>query len=212
MPQLAVLVPVLARPHRVKPLLESLEATTEDYRVLFVCDPDDPEEIEAVREAGEWPLLRGGGYAKKINEAVRATTEPLVMLAADDLQFHPNWLENAAERLTDGVHVVGLNDLIDRPHRPDHATHFLLTREFAMEPNASGDRGPLCESYRGWFCDDELIATATRRGVYAYASDSHVEHLHVMNGKAPDDATYQLGRSSRIEDRNLFRQRVRQYL
>lgn len=212
MNELAVLVPVLARPHRVKPLLDSVRDTTKDYRVLFVADPEDPEEIEAIREAGEWPLQRGGGYAYKINEAVAATTEPLVFLAADDLNFHPGWYDAAKHRIDSGAHVVGVNDLIERPHRPGHATHFLMTREYAEEPNASGDRGPLCEGYRAWFCDDELIHTATRRGVYAYADDSHVEHLHPIADKAPDDDTYRLGRAFKNEDRALFRKRMRTHL
>lgn len=209
--ELVVLVPVLRRPHRVKPLLDSLERTTTGYRVLFVADPDDPEEIEAIREQGEWPLLRGGTYGRKINEAVEATTEPLLFLGADDLEFKPGWLE-AAKRHLGRAHVVGVNDLIERERRPEHATHFLLTREYAQEPNASGHRGPLCEVYRHWFVDDELIHTATRRGTYAYAPDSHVEHLHPQAGKALDDRTYRLGRENKTDDRRIFRQRVRKWM
>lgn len=209
MNRLVILVPVLDRPHRVKPVFDSAMAATDDARVLFVCDENDRAEYEAVRRIGEWPLLCSGTYGQKINTAVRATIEPLIFLGADDLDFKPGWLDKAEAYVDQGAHVVGVNDLIERSYRPAHATHFLVTREYAQEPNASGDRGPLCEQYRHWYVDDELIATATRRGVYAYAEDSHVEHLHPIVGKAPDDPTYVAGREHKAEDRRLFRQRAR---
>jgi hypothetical protein len=48
----AILVPVLNRPHRVKPRHESIDTTTpEPYRVVFICDPGDVVERQAVAEA-----------------------------------------------------------------------------------------------------------------------------------------------------------------
>lgn len=218
MSELAILVPVLARPHRVRPLLESIAATVpEGTRVVFVCDPDDYPEQRAIHASlhddAYGPLAVqvatcDGGYAKKANAAVRATDEPLVMLAADDLDFQEGWFDAALDKLGGGVEAVGLNDLIDRPTRPQHATHFLLTRRYAEQPTIDGQPGPLFEGYTGWFCDDELIGTATRRGVYAYAEDAHVEHLHHIAGKAFDDDTYRKGRAHAREDRRLFRQRI----
>ena len=39
--ELVILVPVLRRPHNVRPLLESVRATTPGARVLFIADPGD---------------------------------------------------------------------------------------------------------------------------------------------------------------------------
>jgi hypothetical protein len=212
---LAVLVPVLARPHRVAPLLDALAASTPDCLVVFVCDPDDlPERQEVARQQTRPRPLRvaalspGGGYAQKINQAVRATREPLLFLAADDLDFRPGWLPAARAHLDAGAQVVGVNDLIERrPGREGHATHFLVTREYAESPTIDGRPGPLCELYDHSFVDDELIGTATRRGVYAYAPDAHVAHVdHPMTGGA-DDATYQKGRAHFRQDRKLFARR-----
>jgi hypothetical protein len=52
-PPVAVLVPVLGRPHRVEPLMRSLaEATPSPYRLLFICDPTDRDEMNAIAGAG----------------------------------------------------------------------------------------------------------------------------------------------------------------
>lgn len=204
----AILVPVLARPHRVRPLLDSIEAATpEPHRVLFLPDPDDTPERDAIAAAGADELAMSGGWAAKVNAGVRATTEPLLFLAADDLEFQSGWLWAARAHMRDGVQVVGVNDLIERrPDRRGHATHFLVTREYAQLPAICGAPGPVPECYSHSFCDDELIATAEHRGVYAYAEDAHVRHHHPMCG-APDDATYRKGRAMFRHDRRLFLRR-----
>lgn len=202
-----ILVPVLARPWHVQPLLDSV-AQAGGCRVLFIPDPDDEAERDAIAAAGAEEMPVTGGWAAKINTAVRATTEPLIFFGADDLRFRPGWLEAAHRRILDGAQVVGVNDLIPRrPARVGHATHFLVTREYALQPTIDGGRGPLCEIYDHSFVDDELIATARHRGVYAYAADAHVQHLHPMAGNAPDDDTYRRGRARFRLDRRIYRRR-----
>lgn len=204
----AILVPVLGRPHRVEPTLAAFTETVPSARVLFLADPDDLLEQRAIHAAEADHALIRGGYAKKIAAGVRLTTEPLVFLAADDLAPQPGWYEAARARLAGGVEVVGVNDLIPRrPGREGHATHFLMTREYAERPCIDGSPGPLHEGYDHSFVDDELIATATRRGVYAYAEDAHVRHEHPMTGTAPDDDTYRKGRKRFRADRVLFHRR-----
>jgi hypothetical protein len=209
MSDVAVLVPVLARPHRVRPFLQSLQDTAPGARAVFIADHDDHDELRAivtnVRPGDGLLTVTAGGYAAKINLAVRKTTEPLVFLAADDLEFQAGWLHAARQLLADNVHVVGVNDLIPRRRRK-HATHFLLTREYALQPTMDGERGPLSEAYEHSFVDDELIATASARNVYRYARGAHVRHEHPMVG-APDDDTYRKGRASYRRDQILFRQR-----
>lgn len=208
MTSIAVLVPVLNRPRNVAPLLKSIRETTPGATVLFIADPHDKAEHEAIYAAGGQLISPGGNYAHKINTGARTTTEPLLVLAADDLRFRSGWLEAAQATMTDGVQVVGLNDLIPRPLRPDHATHFLMTREAANLPCLDKSPGPLYEGYRAWRVDDELIVTATLRGMYAYAPGALVEHLHPMAGKAADDATYRKGRATARIDSRIFHRRM----
>lgn len=208
---LAFLVPVRARPGNVFPLLDAICATSPRARVVFIADPGDDAECAAIRHARRRTTVRvdaltfEGNYAAKIRHGIEQTTEPLIFTGADDLKPRAGWLEEARKLLVDPVQVVGVNDLIER--KREHATHFLMTRAYAEQPTIDGKPGPFFDGYSHWFCDDELIATATKRGAYAYAAKARVEHLHPMAGKAPDDEVYQAGRANQRLDRRLFRRR-----
>lgn len=204
----AVLVPVLNRPHRIAPLVRNIRAATpEPHSILFICDVNDRKTHREIIRQGVDLIAPGGNYAHKIREGVQATTDPLLFLAADDLEFQPGWLPAAVAHMTAHIEVVGVNDLIAR--RRHHATHFLMTRAYAEMPTVDGQPGPLCAEYDHSFCDDELIATAKHRGVYAYAGDSHVRHDHPMVGRADDDDTYRRGRAQFRHDRRRFHDRSR---
>jgi glycosyltransferase involved in cell wall biosynthesis len=201
----AILVPVLNRPHRVQPLLDSIAAATPvPHRVLFITDPGDRAECDAIGNARAAMLATGGNYAQKIRHGVAATTDPYIFTGADDLDFQPGWFEAAAAQMTGPVQVVGVNDLIPRRRgRQGHATHFLMSRTYALCPTIDGEPGPFSTAYAHNFVDDELIATAKKRGVYAYADDAHVRHEHPMAG-GPDDDTYRKGRARFRDDRHRF--------
>jgi glycosyltransferase involved in cell wall biosynthesis len=211
--ELVIVVPVLRRPQNVKPLLASIRATVPDARVLFVADPDDEAEHEAIRAEQAELLIVKGNYAKKINRGIEATTEPLIFQGADDLRFHPGWYEAAKSRLADGVGVVGTNDLSSkRVMAGVHSTHSLITREYARLGTIDDPTRVLHEGYRHEFVDDEFIETAKRRNAFVHAPDSIVEHLHPYAGKAPKDELYAkagrrmlLGRLVYLRRRHLWR-------
>lgn len=205
---LVILVPVLDRPERIEPFLASIVASTPKARVVFVADTVDEREHQALEDAGaEW-FIFAGNYAAKINEAVERTEEELLFLGADDLDFKLGWFESAWKVLGDtGAEVIGTNDLCNpRTMRGEHATHFLVRRSYAERPTQDGGRGPLCELYRHNCVDDELLATATVRGVYAFAPDSIVQHLHPMAGH-PGSETHRKALSSLRADKRLWSKR-----
>lgn len=210
MTELTVLVPVLGRPHRVAPILDSALAWTPDAEVLFIADPDDTEELVELEAQGASWITVDGGYAKKIHEGVAQTDAPLIFTGADDLLFHPGWFETAKARLVDGIQVVGVNDLRHRA-KPEQATHFLMTREYANLPCVDDTPGPFFQGYVHNYCDRELVDTAKNRNAYAFASASHVEHLHHLDGKAPLDDTYLKGNESFRRDTLTFRERSRMW-
>jgi hypothetical protein len=190
----------------VRPLLASIaRATPSPHRVLFITDPsDDPELFNEIARSGKSFISPGGNYAGKINAGVEATTEDLIFTAADDLNFHPGWLESARQRLTPPVGVVGTNDLcnirtngkrdevgLDGRLYGQHSTHSLVARWYVEQYGAIDEPGKLLhEGYPHEFVDDEFVATAKARGMYAHAADSIVEHMHPDVGKAPSDELY----------------------
>lgn len=205
----AILVPVLRRPQRVASLLRSIgEATPQPHRVLFIADPDDATELAAIAKCGADCIAPGGSYAHKINCGAQTTTEPLIFVAADDLGFKPGWLEAAEAMLTEGIGVVGTNDLgSPRVMAGEHATHSLVTREYAAQGTIDDSSKLLHEGYHHNFVDDELVATAKHRGAFAFAADSHVEHFHPFWDKGEMDEIYQLGQAQFRFDRRHFLRR-----
>jgi hypothetical protein len=206
--ELTILIPVLGRPHRVKPVLESATAATPCADVLFIADPDDTDELEVLTCEGADFIAPGGTYAEKINQAVREVTSPLVFTGADDLTFIPGWFEKAKAHMSDEIRVVGITDQVTERNRlGHHAPHFLMCRDYALIPTISGGRGPFCEEYRHCWVDNEFIATAEQRGVIHIATDSQVHHHHFFDGSAEMDATYEKGQSFYRLDRRTFRRR-----
>ena len=192
MAELAVLVPVLGRPHRVQPFLDSLRAATPDHRVLFICDPDDSPMIAAVAAADEDWIEVSDNYAAKINAGIEETDEPFIFCGADDLDFHPGWFETARDLLELPVGVVSTNDLCNaRNAKGNLATHPLVARWYVEEQGTVDEPGKLMhEGYPHEYVDRELTETAQHRGAFAHCPESVVEHLHPMAGKAPMDALY----------------------
>jgi hypothetical protein len=211
--EIVIIVPVLRRPHRAAPLVESVRSTS-DARVLFVASPDDDAEQQAVAATGADILVLDqrpgcGDYARKINTAYRATSEPLMFLGADDLLFHAGWFGAAVAKLTAGVGVVGTNDLGNpRVIRGDHATHCLVRRSYVDEFGTIDRAGEvLFEGYYHEFVDDEFVGTAKHRGAWAFAADSIVEHLHPHWGKAPTDDLYDAQARRMKASRPLYQRR-----
>lgn len=214
---IAILIPVLDRPARVRPLVASLEASGQaiDLNPVFLLTPGDRDERRAVKGSG----ARGevmefgagqGDYARKMNWGIRNTDDPFIFLAADDLIFHPGWAERAiACWYETHACVVGTNDLgNDRVVSGQHSTHTLVHRDY-LECGGADSPELLHEGYWHNFVDDEFVQLAQARGTYAHAGDSRVEHLHPNWGKAGPDATYSKGMLHFNEDRNLFQRRRR---
>lgn len=209
-----VLIPVLGRPERVAPLVDSLSesATLTDVKPLFLVSPDDHEEQEAIRASRSpfyvvpWDASIGGDYSRKINLGFHVTSSPFVFLAADDLIFHPGWAERAlACHLETRACVVGTVDGGNRSTATGEAsTHTLICRSYGECGTADEDGKILHEGYDHNFCDTELVATARARRTFASASDCLVEHLHPIWGKAEFDDTYRKGLARFNEDREHF--------
>lgn len=214
----AILIPVLGRPHRVQPLLDSLFATeqrSEEFRPVFLCSPGDSAEIEAVHAAGfvpeivDWPAGTKGDYALKMAHGFALAHEEWQFLAADDLEFRYGWFTACLRQWArTKACVIGTNDLHNqRVVNGNHSTHTLVHADY-IECGTIDEPGQLLHlGYWHNFVDDEFIGTARWRGTYAHAHDALVEHLHPDWNNADWDDTYRLGKQHFTEDGAYFEAR-----
>lgn len=224
--RVAVLVPVLNRPKAVKPLLDSLTATatTIGCDAWFLCSPGDRAEIRAIMAEGanhlevEWGP-GPGDYARKINYGFRylrsqyRNTYGFYLFGADDLRFHPGWVESAvAQNHRRDACVMGTNDLGNRRVLAGaHSTHPLVHRDY-WECGTIDEQGKvLHEGYDHQYTDDEFIQTAIWRDTYQHCQDSVVEHMHPDWGKGAVDDTYKKGKARGADDRALYESRKAQW-
>lgn len=216
-----ILIPVLNRPHRVAPLLASLECTELPYTVTFLLSPGDDVEREAVEASGEdfiqtdWPAGKGD-FARKTNLGFQSTCAEYVFLGADDLEFLPHWDIRAVEALeAGGFGVCGTQDGGNPQVKAGlHATHSLVRRAYIEECGGTWTDGPgvvYHEGYEHQWVDAELVAVAKERGCWVFAHGSHVIHHHPMwDRRVARDLTYAkaLDQSAATRDEALFRARA----
>ncbi len=214
-----VLIPVLNRPQRAQPVIDSLRASERDITLspLFLCSPRDGRQRRAV-ESTDAPFHVMGhvagraDYSKKMNWGARravADGADFVFFGADDLTFHPGWADVAVEHAekTDCC-VIGTNDLGNsRVTSGKHSTHSLVHRDY-LKCGSIDDRTVLLhEGYWHNFVDDEFVGTARWRNTFSMALNARVEHLHPNWGKAEDDSTYRKGQEQWSADRVLYLRR-----
>ena len=212
-----ILIPVLGRPQNVVPMLETIEFAG-NHPYLFLASMGDETEIAELERAGAnyaiTPfVIKPGDYARKINYGFAITTEEFIFTGADDLLFHERWFDNAM-RVTRPKHgVVGTNDLGNaRVMAGHHSTHSLVRRSYIDRHGTVDEkRKVLCEEYPHEFVDDELVATAKRRGAWVWAGDSIVEHLHPHWGKGPTDALYDQFEVRMRQGRRIWDRRKREF-
>lgn len=212
---IAIAIPVLNRPSQAQRIVDSItRATTVPHLITFVCTEGDDAEIEAVRATGQnfltVPRYSTADFARKTNAVYRNASAPYIFTGADDLEFHPGWAEAALAKMTDGIGVVGTNDLGNpKVMTGEHSTHSLVARWYADNHGTIDGPGAIfVHHYPHEFVDDEFIGTAKSRGMFAMAMDSHVEHLHPHWDKRDHDHLTKLAPRRLQQGRRIFRQRT----
>ncbi len=220
-PTLVALVPVLDRPQNLRPLVESFAASLvgENVRahMLFLVNPDDHRELAELRTQGlehmvvPWPNGRCD-YARKMNYGIHETIDDWVLLAADDLRFHPGWFRAAVDaHIRSGKLVVGTNDMVNpRVKAGEHATHPMLHRDYVKFGTVDDPTVVLHEGYAHNSVDVEFCETAMSRDQWVFAHDSLVEHRHpTFDRTVRRDKTYTKGLRFALEDKRLVNARRR---
>lgn len=214
-----VLIPVLNRPHRVVPTLESIRVSQRGVPldVLFLASRGDTGEINALKKAGAEHKLVGHRdddhqYAVKNNAGIALAIQrgyEWVFLGADDLDFGHGWADEAVELGTrTRACVVGTQDGVNaRVKTGRHSTHSLVNTAYIDCGTVDRDDVVLTEEYGHWFVDDEFVQTAVFRSTFVMASRAVVEHRHPNYGHAEMDATYEKGQATVAADQALYASR-----
>lgn len=213
-----VVVPtVRARLGNLLPLWESLRASTGLARLVPVVDDQDHlSELSKLGVDTSHAVVVPGRFPVKVNAGYKASTAPWVQVVGDDVRFHPGWLDHQQwiAGLYDGK-VIGSNDLANpRVMRGEHATHWMLSREYVDTVGASWDGpGVVChEGYKHWFCDDEIVTAAKQRGVFQPALGAVIEHLHPITGLVETDDVYTRNDKYANADMLLFKKRFKTHV
>jgi glycosyltransferase involved in cell wall biosynthesis len=221
--ELAILIPVLRRAHRVLPLIEDINASGVDADIVFIASSNDKDECDELERAQQlydnvrilkMPPTKVGDYALKINWGYTAAPDSNVwfFLAADDIHFEPGWFQSAESAyVSTGRRVIGTQDLGNsRVLAGEHSTHTLVHRSYVEEYGTIDEADKILhEGYPHEFVDDEFIETAKLRDEFVFSYRSVVEHLHPMWGKAPSDPLYDAHRVRMRNGRRLFTKRQR---
>jgi len=213
--KVACIIPSRGRPAQLRRCIDLFFETTQEHDVecLAIIDGDVEPYYQALTDSAAM-LLDGNDavFNPKQVGAVASWNIGLKALAyanafipgADDLIWHPGWLDAALaalQTLPGGQGMVGFNDL----DRTDHmATHFLVTRQCIIEVMGGVLAIP---AYHHYWTDPEMNVRAKIEGCYVWCEESVVEHRSSMNGKAPEDDTYRLARKYFKADEETFNRR-----
>lgn len=194
---ISILLATTGRPEMAVDCLSSILDTTEGRLVEYVVAIDNDfitqERVETLFKERKVSRLKVSyqedyrGPSKAWNDALRLSAGDPVVLAADDLIFHPGWLEAAQEKmaeLPEGGGLVGFNDTqIDGQGL---ATHYMLSRWF-IDHYLGGVIA--WEFYKHSFNDVEINERAKLANRFIYAPKAIVEHRHWIFGTRSQDAT-----------------------
>lgn len=206
--RVAVCMPTTGRAQQARRCIEGLLSQAQpqgvDLFVVAAVPEDDSETLGMV--AALWDVVDGLLLVKRApgstavdgwNEAAaraRSSASSLdgpgpdwFVLGADDLVFHPGWLEMALRvvELT-GAQVVGFDDgghtCIEQ-----YAPHYMCSRWWAEETQEGFFVPPV---YKSWWFDREVCERAREMGLYTAATGAVLEHKHPDWKTAPMDETY----------------------
>ena len=215
---ISVLLATTGRPDMVEEFVASLVQTTGGYHLELVVTVDqDPETVRGLQALAlparvhllidHKPELRGS--SKAWNDALALSTGDPVILAGDDLEFQPGWLDaakRAMRSLPQGWGVVGFNDGHWSGGDGDFATHYMVSRRFILDYLG----GVIAwECYTHSFNDVEMTQRARNARRYVWAEDARVYHSHWLFGDREQDDTDRRNLARHGESQRVYLERQR---
>jgi GT2 family glycosyltransferase len=203
------IIPSLNRPIQLRRCIDGFFATTLKHNAecVAVLDGEVDDRFKVLWGSRAMLVYNRAilGAVASWNIGAKSVPETdAFVVGADDLIWGDGWLDvavDALETLPGKQGMVGFNDL-DRNDKM--ATHFLLTRQCAIEVMGGVLAIP---AYHHYWSDPEMNARATRVGCYIWCAEAFVEHRSFMNGKALTDNTYQEAARWFKQDEETFNRR-----
>lgn len=186
-PVLSFIIPT-RRPARLVDTLTSFHNTTVTYDVEALVVADLPETHSALERIAHIYSPVPVTAPQAWNLGAATSKAQWFGLGADDLLFHPGWIEAVWPLMQERWGVIGINDGADSFNRLGWATHWLVSREFCMTHMGGVMVPPV---YAHGMVDVEVCQLAQRLGMFTYAAGAKVEHLHPDWNKADRDALYE---------------------
>lgn len=194
---------------RTKNILETAKQL-KGYDIIWVCHITDKESQEAVRALGYEPVIdsQPPSGVNATNAGYWASTAKWVVIGQDDFKWTEGWLTRAW-KWTNDYQVIGFNDG-SNSGRKQHSVGWLVNRQFVQDVSLCIDFPNVIFNphYKKNYSDDELNNTAKSRGVWKYADDAVLEHLHPTFNKGEDDITYQHLETHLTQDAELYNSRI----
>lgn len=217
-----IVVPTLGRPANLARLEQSFRTIDHGAPcdLMLVCSATDRPSVNMAESlAGDHvtvlrvPYEPGGrgDQAVKLNAGALLARGDWILACDDDCVFHDGWLREAlkAARKT-GAKVIGTNDLGNKEVLNGvFSTHPLFHRDYLELGTIDQPRRLYHEGYWHQCTDREAAETAKARGLWAYAPEAVVEHLHHAFGKADPDDVYAIADEHYADDKRLFEARRR---
>jgi hypothetical protein len=208
--EVACLIPTLLRPFGLTRVLQSLKDTAPDIHCVVARDPDDEQAVHICTEYKTQLVTmpeKRLGCMKPWNKALRAAPDfKAYIVAADDLQFNPNWWQATVKALEkiNWSGFVGFNDLRKNAYQTN-ATAYLMTRDFIVQYHCGV---VVWECYACDFTDLESDLRARRAGKWIWAQDAFVPHLW-LGKQDKDDVSYKLAAERRPGQREIYEARLK---
>jgi glycosyltransferase involved in cell wall biosynthesis len=195
-PKVSIVIPTLGREDKLTDLVNSLQETTGWANFEVIVERDS--------------LENRAGAPKTLRKGVDRSTGDFVCFLGNDCRPEKGFLRRALEKMyqsfpyADGL--VGLNDGIWT--KGELATHWLASKR--LLPHLDGEFFHTGYHHAG--CDNELTGRCQLMGKYVWAEDARIVHDHpVKLGWDKADEVHTLAYSRVQEDRDLLRQRARQF-
>ena len=190
---ITLLTPTRGRPSNMQRFVESaFETAAHAPEVVFYIDEDDTTSIATAASLSMRFTFLKTCIGPRItlsdtwNKAAEVSTGDIIGVMGDDIVFRsPDWdqrIEDHYAAVPDRILMVHGRDGI---HDSRFGTHCFVSRRWY---EACGELFP--GIYESEWNDAHLNEVANALGRRVFDEEVFTEHMHYVNGKAPQDATY----------------------